>query len=267
MKSVRFIITIIILTLWPPNLWADTFRDLPNITVLAASSLTDPITELARIYSRKNAITVTASFNSSSEQAWKIQDGDSADIFISSHPYWMAEVKQMGLIDVYSLSNIVRNKLALVISAKSRLNGYPIPEESLGNKIDYLNNRTILVMGNPDNTALGLYTKQAILSVDKNNGTGIWKKLEGRTLYSFSAKNNLYLIAHGETAGIAYYSDTHGNNEVKVLEVIDENLHEPIIYQAAVVAGENMANARQFLKFLLSDEAKIVFKKHGFITD
>ena len=242
-------------------------RDLPNITVLAESSLTVPLTEITRIYSRKRNITVTSSFNSTSEQAWRVEEGESADIFISAHPYWMSELKQMGLIDVYSLTNLVKNKLVLVTSTQGRLNEYPIPGVGLESKLRFLANRTIMAFGDPDNTALGMYTKQALQSFDKKNNTKLWSDIGMKTIKSPTSKNCLYLIAHGETAGIAYYSDAFNNSEVRVLAVLDEDLHEPIIYQAAVVAGENMANARDFITFLQSPEAKKILKKYGFITD
>lgn len=242
-------------------------RGLPNITILASSSLTTPITELAIEYSRQKNITVTASYNSTAEQAWKIEDGESADIFISSHPYWMASLKQMGLIDVYSLTNLVKNKLVLITSAKGKLNEYPIVAPGLEGKLENLGNRTIMSFGDPNNTALGMYTKQAIERLDELNNTKLWEALNTKTIKSLSSKNNLYLIAQGETAGITYYSDAKGNDEVRILNVVDESLHEPIIYQAAVVAGENMTYARDFLEFIQTDESKLIFKKHGFIID
>jgi molybdate transport system substrate-binding protein len=261
---IRYILLILII--FASTAHAD-LRGLPNITILASSSLTTPITELAIEYSRQKNITVTASYNSTSEQAWKIEDGDSADVFISSHPYWMASLKQMGLIDVYSLTNLVKNKLVLVTSTKGRLNEYPIIGTGLEAKLDNLSNRTIMSFGDPNNTALGMYTKQAIEKMDEVKGLDLWTKLNSKTIKALSSKNNLYLIAQGETAGITYYSDATGNEEVRILSIIDENLHEPIIYQAAVVAGENMSYARDFLDFIQSDESKQIFKKHGFIID
>lgn len=242
-------------------------RGLPNISILAASSLTEPMTEIIRIYSREKNITVTASYHSTSEQAWRVEEGESADIFISAHPKWMAELKQKGLIDVYSLANIVKNKLALVTSTKSRLNEYPIPGTGLESKLQFLNNRTIMVFGDAENSALGLYTEQALKNFDSKMGTTVWIKIGGNTIKSPSAKSSLYLIAQGETAGIVYYSDALNNEEVRILSVIDEDLHDPIVYQAAVVAGENMVHARDFMTFLQSATSKQILKKHGFITD
>jgi molybdate transport system substrate-binding protein len=242
-------------------------RGLPNITILAASSFTDPMTEIVRMYSRKHNITVSASYNSTSEQAWKIEQGEDADIFISDHPFWMAELKQKGLIDVYSLTNLVKNKLVLVTSTTNRLNEYPIPGTGFEAKLEYLNNRSIMAMGDPIATGLGRYTKQALMELDEKNHSKLWESFDSKTIKSPTAEYNLYLISHGETAGITYYSEAYNNNEVRILSVIDDYLHDPIIYQGAVVASENMTNARNFLEFLQSDTAKQVFKKYGFIID
>jgi molybdate transport system substrate-binding protein len=259
-----YLIILIILLANPAH--AD-FRDLPNITVLAASSLTEPMTQIIRMYSRQHDITVSGVYDSSSEQALKIQEGESADVFVSSHPFWMNELKKMGLIDVYSVANIVKNKLVLVTSAQSNLNEYSIPGDNFQAKLEYLNNRVIMSMGDPNSTSLGLYTKQSLQKIDENNHTNLWENFNSHTIKTSNSKYNLYLISHGETAGITYYSDAYNNNEVHILSVVDEELHDPIIYQAAVVAGENMTIAREFVDFLRSDTAKQIFKKYGFIVD
>ena len=257
---------IFILNLSSINAFAAT-KDLPQITILAASSTADPITELVQIYSRQNNIIVTASFDGTSELARKVEQGDQADILISAHPLWMSLLKQRGLIDVYSLTNLVKNKLVLVASSKSNISESVQKDKTFAEQINYLIGRKIMVMGDFDNSALGLYTKQAILNTDANERTKLWAGLHKKVIPSITAKHTLYLIAHGETAGIIYYSDAFNNKEVKILSVIEDSLHEPIIYQAAVVAGENMTIARDFLKFLQSDLAKQVFKKYGFIVD
>jgi molybdate transport system substrate-binding protein len=242
-------------------------HDLPQVTILAASSLSEPLTELTRIYSKKQNVIVTASFDGTAEQARKIEQGEQADIFISSHPFWMSFLKQKGLIDVYSLTNLVRNKLTLTISLKSNLNTSSLIGKSLITKLHYLNGRTIMVMGDFDDSALGLYTKQTLQNIDSKEHTKLWELLHNKIIPSPSAKNTLYLISHGETAGITYYSDAYNNQEVQILDIINDSLHDPILYQAAVVAGENMTIARDFLMFLKSNQAKQIYKKYGFILE
>lgn len=265
LKRLLFI-PLILLFLCPYQAHSQT-HDLPQITVLAASSISEPLTEIARIYSRQKNIIVTTSFDGTAELARKIEQGEQADIFISAHPQWMTDLKQKGLLDVYSLTNLVHNKLALVISTKSSLNKSIKDGNKFSKNLKYLNNRTIMVMGDLEDSALGLYTKQAIQNTDIKEGTNLWGLVPRKIIPSLNAKNALYLISHGETAGIVYHSDAYNNKEVKILNVIDSNLHRPIIYQASVVAGESMSLARDFLVFLQSEQAKEIYKKYGFIVE
>lgn len=266
MRKLLLLILLFIQLILPLSVFAST-PTLPQITILAASSMSEPITELVRIYSKKNNVIVTASFDGAAELAQKIEQGEQADVFISSHPLWMSGLKQKGLIDVYSLTNIAQNRLALVVSNKSRLKVDSLESVSFARQISYLSGRAIMVMGDFNNSALGLYTKEAILNTDRHEHTRLWGILGKKIIPSPNAKNALYLITHGETAGIIYYSDAYNNKEVSIVSVIDESLYDRIIYQAAVVAGENMSLARNFLKFLQSDQAKRVYKKYGFIID
>lgn len=241
-------------------------RDLPQITVLASASLTKPLTEIARIYSRENNVTVTVSFDEVSEQARKIDEGVAADIFISSHPSWITSVKQKGLIDVNSITNLVKNKLALVASANSRINKHIPQEGDVESKIIHLSIRTIMVIANPETTTLGLYTKQALQKIGEQGGTNIWAKIEKNELNiinAVSSENTLSMILDGDTAGIVFYSDAENNKELHILSVLDESLYEPIIYQGAVVAGKSMTNARSFLDYLKTQNARNIFRKHG----
>ncbi len=262
-----FIFALIFFTvLLVKNSYAD-IRGLPSITVLAPSSLTQPITELITIYSRSNNITVTATYGATPEQASRISDGEPGDVFISAHPSWMLDLKQKGLIDVYSLTNLVKNQLTLVASKNSFFKYGPVSGNSLASKLSYVNSRSIMVIGDPNETALGLYTKETITNLDNKNGTNLWQSFDRKTIKSSNSQNNLYLISHGETAGITYYSDAYNNPEVAVIATINDDLHDPIIYQAAVVAGENMTLARGFLKFISSTESKAIFRKYGFSTE
>ena len=52
---------------------------------------------------------------------------------------------------------------------------------------------------------------------------------------------------------------------VMVFEVPEE-LHDPIIYPAAVVEHGSGTDASEFLEFLVSDGVKAVFMRHGFVS-
>lgn len=238
---------------------------LPNVTIFATSSFTYPLVEISRLYSSKNNMSISVSFDSTAEQVRKILEGDQADIFISSHPRWMNELKQNGLIDVFSLTNIAHNRLALVSSPDTYIAKRMPKNLSIMDKLLYINKRSTMVLSDPDQTALGIYSKNAIETIGKRHHYALWHDIDKNILRSSGAKDTLYLISHGSRAGIVYYSDAYQNPEVDILAVFEEDTHEPITYQAAVVAGEHMQHARDFLKFLeTSPEFAHILTKYGF---
>lgn len=240
-------------------------RGLPSVTVLADSSLTHPLTELMRTYSRQHNISVTAEYGSSSELAEQIEQGEVADVFISGHSTWIVRLKQLGLLDVYTLTSLAQNRLVFAVPTRHVL------AEHYKEKTDakqFLNAITtkevpvaILVVGDPEDTPLGVYTAEVLRKF------GLLKKLKPVLLPAINSAQALYLIAQGENPGIIYASDAYNNTQVKVIAEIDPSLHESITYQAAVVAGEYMEQAREFVEYLKSPEAQKVFESYGFITN
>lgn len=244
-----------------PNLGHAELRNLPSVTVLAASSLTDVMTELTRIYSASKKVSVSVTYDSSSALALQIEEGEPADVYISAHPRWMTELKQHGLIDVFTLTNLVSNRLVLTASTKNKLDTLLLQGKPVKEILETISQRTIPVIANPNEVPLGIYTQETLESL------GLWKKLEHGVIRTASARNALYLIAKGQSVGITYLTDAIDNPEVTILATIDENLHSPVVYQAAVVASENMSNARGFLDFLKSKQAKAVFEKYHFVVE
>lgn len=238
-------------------------RDLPSVTVFSSSSLSEPLTQISKEFSKKYNITVTASYDSTPAQEGKIERGETCDLFISAHSHWINSAKQKGLIDVYSVTDLFTSKLALVISTSGRLSEYPVLGSNIYEQIEFLSERSIMSIGEPNRTAIGKYTRQFLENISFKQPVNLWHKLRSKTMKSYSSKNNLYLISKGETSGITFYSDTIDNDEIRIIALINEELHDPITYKAAIVAGQNMENAKKFLDFMQGDFAVQTFKKYG----
>ena len=208
-------------------------------------------------------LTVTASYDETTEQVRKISKGETADIFIGASSNATHHLKQQGLIDIYSIHNIAKNRLALIAAKGSRLSQATHQGDTVQEKLHILNNRTILVMADDKNTVLGTYSKQALNHLE----TDLAQKILSNSMLASNCKHALYLISYGDKAGIVYYSDAYQNPHVDILSLLDEHLHTPIIYQAAVVAGNNMAHARGFIDFLKSKTSLAILEKHGFMVE
>lgn len=232
----------------------------PGISILASSSLTDVMTELIRIYSKKSGDTASAFFESPEVLTEMILNGESADIYVSEHQEWLTKLKQQGLLDVYTVSNLVRNRLVLAAPPESHLHKNIRKDMPIRDALKDINERAILVIADTQTEPSGIEAQKVLEKL------GYWKKIERSMLRAETDRNALYLVAKGKNAGILYYSDVFNNPEVSVLADFPEDMHSPIVYQAAVVAGLNMPKARKFIEFLKGDEAKQVFKKYGFTT-
>lgn len=232
-----------------------------SITILASSSLTDVMSELTRVYSKRSGHTVAASFASPAELVRSIEQGEPADFFISEDQPGMITLKRKGLIDVFTISNIAQDRLVLVASADHYLSKYVHPASALPRLLSDLNERVMLVMGDPDEVPVGMRAKEAL------NKLGKWENIEPFIVRTENNRSARYLIAKGRNAGVTYYTEAYKNPEVKILSEFPSDSYSSIIYQAAVVAGLHMAEARSFLDFLKSGGAKNIFEKHGFMIN
>lgn len=229
-----------------------------SITILASTSLTDVMSELIRIYSRKKGFSVAVVYGPPNELIETVKEGESADFFIAEDQEGMLDLKQRGLIDVFTISNIAQNRLVLTASTDHYLSRFVNPDMALPRLFSDLNEKVLLVMGDPDEVPVGNRARQAIENL------GYWQGIGPYIVRTQSASSAKYLIAKGRSAGITYYTDAFGSNEMKILSELPKNLYSPIVYQAAVVAGVNMPLARNFLDYLKTAEAKAVFSRYGF---
>ncbi len=234
-----------------------------DLTILSASSFTNPLIELIRIYSRESNTTINTSFDDPKEQETKIIDGEDADIFISSNPTIINNLKQKGLVDVFSITNLAYNRLALVSSNQRIINNIK-KDDNLLRKILYIQNKSLIIIADPDESTLGKYTKKSLMTLEEKYHYPIWNKIKNHLVRAYDSKDALYLITHGNGSGIVYYTDAYNNKEVTILNLFDAIKSEPITYQAVVIAGENMNKAREFIKFLKSKTTKNILTKYGF---
>lgn len=257
----HFIISIVLLS---PSLALANTRGHASITVLAASGMTEALTEASRLYSRLSSISITVSFSATAEQASRIIDGESADIIISDHPYWIAQLKQMGLVDVYTVQNLVKDKLSLVSSVERKAINTRLSQLSVYDQLKLLKKQsTMVVIPDDYGSGLGLYIRQMLENIEKTHPDIGWSELRTQAIRSGNAKETTYYISQGQKIGFTFRSNAIKNHNITILSTIPSHLHDEVVYQAAVVASENMEPARKFLEFLQTPRAQVIFEKYG----
>ncbi|MES2677107.1 MAG: molybdate ABC transporter substrate-binding protein [Pseudomonadota bacterium] len=246
--------------LFPGNVYAQKAKKIDNLTIFSESNMTYPLVKVARLYSeQKNAI-VSINFDYSAQLIQNINDGEPADVFIASHPDWIEILKQKGLVDVYNLTNVAKDKLLLITSK----NNHKLKIDEiikLGNIhkiLQTISDQNIPLIVDSENTSLGKYTN-AILQAAKISNQKFYRRV------SEDKKTIVDLISDkDEYCGIVLASSITGYDNIVVLKEIENS---EIYYQALVIAGDHMEKAREFLKFIKSDEMKSIFVASGFVVD
>ncbi len=117
-----------------------------------------------------------------------------------------------------------------------------------------------IALGNPESVPAGKYAEQAL------KASGVWEDVENKLVHTTDARQTLtYIESENTEIGFVYSSDLKRSDLTKEVLSIDENLHDPITYPAAVMASsEAKQTAKAFLSFLQTDKAQSILEDYGF---
>ena len=246
-----------------------------EIQVFIAASLNTVMTELAEMYNEEHPeVTITYNPDSSGTLLTQIQEGYECDIFFSAAQKQMDDLEADGLMVEGTRANVVNNQV-VVVSLKDS-----------GTKVTGLENlneaESIALAGG--SVPVGRYTRQALINLgtlpETDDPASITTEEVSEALggVEISEQDNvskvLTAVVEGSCeVGTTYYSDTYGyEDDLDILQTVSYDLTGDVIYPIARVVNEEAddaqtAAAEDFLKFILSDEAKAVFESYYFDTN
>lgn len=227
-----------------------------ELTVSAAMSLKGPFEEIAREFEHAHPdVKVVLNLSSSGKLRQQVQAGAPVDVLASASSDHMDALERDGLLIPGTRVNFAGNRLVL-----ARPKGTTLPM-----KISDLATASInrIAMGNPDTSPAGKYARQALQRL------GLWDGMNGKLIYVDTVRQVLDYLARSEVdAGLLYATDAMARRDaVDVVATIDNALHDPVVYPIAVMKDtSNEALAREFVRFVLSDEGRRVLKAQGFLS-
>lgn len=226
------------------------------LLVFAAASTTNAVQKVNQAFTQATGAKVTASFASSGTLAKQIANGAPARVFLSANVKWVDFLQEKGFLEKGTRLDLLANRLVLVVPSDS-----PLGPVDINRQVDPLKllKGGWLAMGDPRHVPAGSYAKQALTSL------GWWPKLEKRLALAASVRVALMMVERGEAAlGIVYATDAKISKKVKVVGVFPPDTHNPIVYPAALVAGQVTPEAQRYLEFLQTPEARKIFASFGF---
>ena len=225
-----------------------------EVMILAAASLTDVCSELEPLYEEEHpGVDLIFSFGSSGALQSQIEEGAPADIFLSASTKQMDALKEEGLMDEDSITELLENKVVLIVP-KGNPAGISSFEECADDKAG------IIGIGDPESVPAGQYAEEVFTSL------GIWDAVKAKAGYGSDVRTVLTWVETGETdCGVVYATDALTTDKVETAATAPEGSCSKIIYPAGVVkAAGNKKEAEAFLEYLKGDEAGKVFKSYGF---
>ncbi len=230
-----------------------------EITLFAAASMTDAMTDLAAAYSAAGHPSVKLAFASSSTLAKQIENGAPADLYISADLKWMDYLAERQLIVAETRSNLAGNALVLIAPLGSAQAAAADPAT-----LDWaalLGADGKLAIGDPAHVPAGRYAKAAL------DFLGVWQLVESHAVFAGDVRAALTFVETDEAvAGIVYATDAAISARVAVVGSFPTASHEPIVYPIAVVAEHDRPAVRAFLDFLLSGEGARILQHYGFVV-
>jgi molybdate transport system substrate-binding protein len=220
-----------------------------EVTVYAAASLTNALTELAAAFQRDTGTAVKTSFAASGTLAKQIEAKAPADLFISADSKWVDYLDGKGKIDHDSRVDLLGNELVLIVPKGKNFKvqmekGFAFAKAFEDN----------LCTGETESVPVGVYAKEALTSL------GWWNDIKYRIVGTDDVRGALDLVQRGECAGIVYESDAKGNSKIDLVAPFPVSSHKPIVYPMVLVT--QAGDARAFYDFL--KRSGPVFAKYGF---
>jgi molybdate transport system substrate-binding protein len=227
-----------------------------TVTVFAAASTTNAMTDIGKLFVEKKMGAFVPSFASSSTLAKQIENGAPANVFVSANEKWMDYLGERKLIDPGTRLNLLGNRIVLIAPADSKLGKVEISAEF---NLSKLLGDGKLAMGDPDHVPAGMYGKKALETL------GIWQSVQNKVARAKDVRAALALVERGEAPlGVVYETDAAITGKVVVVGSFPQDSHPPIVYPVALVKGGETPAAKGFLEFLKTPEARAIFEKYGF---
>ena len=223
------------------------------ITIFAAASLQNPITELAQNYTDETGIKVHVSVAGTSTLARQIQHGAPADIFISANKSWMEHLVDRNLLDPNSVSVIAENAMVLVA------------RDDTAARVSVLegqwDSNSLIATAMVGSVPAGIYAKEVL------DHYGLWGRLQNQVIQTDNVRSALRLVELGQVDfGLVYFSDAVASNDVEIVERLPAHSHSSIEYHAGLVGTKSSRNVQNLYDALVSNRFADIFLTNGFVV-
>lgn len=223
------------------------------LTVSAAASLKDALTEIQKLYAKAQPdVTVVGNFAGSGALQQQIENGAPVDVFLSAAPKQMDALDKRGLLLAGTRRNLLTNVLVLIAPKNSGV------VQGFGDltKTEVRH----IALGDPRSVPAGTYAAETLATLK------LAAAVDGKLVRMLDVRQVLTSVETGDAqAGFVYRTDALLSDKIRVAATAAADQHAPVIYPVAVIKDTKQpAAARAFTAFLGGEAAQAIFAKFGF---
>ena len=223
-----------------------------QVTVFAASSLSESLREIASVYEKGRRDKLRFNLAASSTLARQIEAGAKADLFFAADEAQMNRLERKQLIIKATRRDLLGNSLVIVVPKTSNTT-INAPADLTRPEVKRV------ALGNPVAVPVGVYAKSYF------EARGLWGAIAPKVVPCESARSALAVVATGNAeAAVVYKTDAMSSRKVAIAVEIPAEETPRIVYPVALVNGKQSQAAAEFFSFLFSESAGRIFERHGF---
>jgi molybdate transport system substrate-binding protein len=231
-----------------------------SVLVVAASSTSEVVGEIAARFTLETGIQVRVSTGASNALAAQILAGVPADVFVSANLEWADAVEEAGRSA--ERAAWLGNRLVMVVPTGNPA-GVRTPADLVDVGAGAGDAYFVAIAG--ENVPAGRYAEEAL------GAAGVYERLadERRLLRGQHVRFTLTYVERGEAqAGIVYATDARVSDAVEVAYTFPATSHAPIIYPVLRLGADDESTAgsagARFYAYLFGETARGVCADHGF---
>lgn len=226
-----------------------------TITVFAAASLADPLSEIRNDFKENNpGAEIVFNFDSSGTLRTQINEGAQCDIFFSASK---TDIEKLEHKKIQSQKDLLSNYVVLA----SERNNADAPS-SYDEMFEDLRNGSILLgIGNSDVPAGRLANEiLAFGEIDPKDS-----EINSHISYGSNVKELVTQVKEGMVdCAIVYLTDALAA-DLSVAAIADSKMCDTPLYSVALLDSSSSV-AASFFDFLGKEEARLIFDKYGFLS-
>ncbi len=229
-----------------------------TLTAFVAANFTDANDKIAEEFqSQQEGVQVKSNYAGTQILYSQLQQGASADFFLSADLDYAKRAQDEGLTD--SFSNVSQNEEIIVVPT-----GNPAEIKSL----EDLGTKPVELVIGVDTVPIGKYTRQIFENANAGYGPDFLERVQTRVVSEeTNTREVAQKIALGEGgAAIIYRTDVTPSiaDQVEIVEIPEEYNVKSFNYAGVVKNAPNPELAQEYLDFILTPEGQEILRGFGY---